>query len=140
MKYSIRFFSEDIDFILKDKIRVRNWLKKVIAEENKGPFHINYIFCSDGYLLELNKKYLNHSTLTDILTFPDTTPSGEESGEIYISIDRIKENASKFKQSFEKELYRVMVHGILHLSGYKDKSENEKKLMTMMEDYYLDKI
>ena len=140
MKYSIRFFSEEIDFILKDKIRVRNWLKKVIAEENQGPFQISYIFCSDGYLLELNKKFLNHSTLTDILTFPDTTPSGEESGEIYISIDRIRENASKFKQPFEKELYRVMVHGILHLSGYKDKSGNEKKLMTMKEDYYLHKI
>jgi rRNA maturation RNase YbeY len=136
----IQFFSEDINFIFKNKIQTRNWLAKVIEKENKGLLNINYIFCSDEFLLELNKKYLNHSTLTDILTFPDDSVSGKISGDIYISIERIRENSEKYTQPFDKELHRVMVHGVLHLLGYKDKTKNEKETMTLKEDYYLKKI
>jgi rRNA maturation RNase YbeY len=136
----IQFFSEDINFIFKNKIQTRNWLAKVIEKENKGLLNINYIFCSDEFLLELNKKYLNHSTLTDILTFPDDSVSGKISGDIYISIERIRENSEKYTHPFDKELHRVMVHGVLHLLGYKDKTKNEKETMTLKEDYYLKKI
>ena len=140
MNSRIQFFSEDINFIFKNKIQTRNWLAKVIEKENKGLLNINYIFCSDEFLLELNKKYLNHSTLTDILTFPDDSVSGKTSGDIYISIERIRENSEKYTQPFDKELHRVMVHGVLHLLGYKDKTKNEKETMTLKEDYYLKKI
>jgi len=136
----IQFFSEDINFIFKNKIQTRNWLAKVIEKENKGLLNINYIFCSDEFLLELNKKYLNHSTLTDILTFPDDSVNGKISGDIYISIERIRENSEKYTHPFDKELHRVMVHGVLHLLGYKDKTKNEKETMTLKEDYYLKKI
>ena len=140
MNSRIQFFSEDINFIFKNKIQTRNWLAKVIEKENKGLLNINYIFCSDEFLLELNKKYLNHSTLTDILTFPDDSVSGKISGDIYISIERIRENSEKYTHPFDKELHRVMVHGVLHLLGYKDKTKNEKETMTLKEDYYLKKI
>jgi probable rRNA maturation factor len=136
----IQFFSENINFIFKNKIQTRNWLAKIIEEENKGLLNINYIFCLDEFLLELNKKYLNHSTLTDILTFPDDSVNGKISGDIYISIERIRENSEKYAQSFDKELHRVMVHGVLHLLGYKDKTKKEKETMTLKEDYYLKKI
>ena len=140
MNSRIQFFSEDINFIFKNKIQTRNWLAKVIEKENKGLLNINYIFCSDEFLLELNKKYLNHSTLTDILTFPDDSVNGKISGDIYISIERIRENSEKYTHPFDKELHRVMVHGVLHLLGYKDKTKNEKETMTLKEDYYLKKI
>lgn len=140
MNSRILFFSESINFILKNKIRARNWITNVIEEENKELLNINFIFCRDEYLLELNKKYLNHSTLTDILTFPDYQVEEKISGDIYISIERVRENAEKFAQPFEKELHRVMVHGVLHLLGYKDKSRTDKETMKMKEDYYLDKI
>ncbi len=140
MNSSIQFFSEEVTFILREKIKTRNWLTNVIREENNTLLNINYIFCSDNYLLELNKKYLHHNSLTDIITFPDLTHTGKVSGEIYISVERIKENAGKYLQSFDKELQRVMVHGMLHLLGYKDKTKKGKILMTSKEDYYLNKI
>ena len=125
---------------MHDRSRIRHWLVTVIDEEKKGPLNINYIFCSDTYLQDLNEKFLNHKSLTDILTFPDLTPGGKKSGDIFISIDRIKENAEKYFQPFEKELHRVMVHGALHLLGYDDKSKTDKALMTLKEDYYLYKF
>jgi probable rRNA maturation factor len=137
---NIRFFSEEINFTFKKKIKTRNWLSNVIREENNSPQNINYIFCSDEYLLELNKKYLHHNTFTDILTFPDLSNSKKISGDIYISIERTKENAEKYQQTFDKELARIMVHGILHLLGYKDKAPEDKELMTLKEDYYLTKF
>ena len=140
MNSSIRFFSEEVRFILKNKIKIRNWLANVIREENKIVLNINYIFCSDNYLLELNKKYLHHDSLTDIITFPELIHAGIVSGDIYISVERIKENAGQYLQSFDKELQRVMVHGVLHLLGYKDKSRKNKLLMTLKEDYYLNKL
>jgi probable rRNA maturation factor len=137
---SIRFFSEEVCFIFKKKSLSRAWLVNVIHEESFLLPDINYVFCSDEYLLQLNIRYLNHTALTDILTFPDQSDPQKISGDIYISIDRIKENAGIYGQSFEKELARVMVHGILHLLGYKDKTPKDKELMTRKEDYYLHRL
>jgi rRNA maturation RNase YbeY len=136
----IRFFSEEINFKFKSKGKTRNWLVNVLKEEKNSPQNINYIFCSDNHLAELNKKYLHHNTYTDIITFPDLSNPKKISGDLFISIERIKENAEKYHQSFDKELARVMVHGLLHLLGYKDKTPHDKELMTMKENYYLDKI
>lgn len=140
MNSNIRFFSEEINFTLKNKLKTRNWLAYVIREEKNSPLNINYIFCSDKYLSELNKKYLHHNTFTDILTFPDLSNSKKISGDIYISIERIQENAENYLQLVDNELARVMVHGILHLLGYKDKTPRDKEIMTRKEDYYLDKL
>jgi len=112
----------------------------VIREENYSRLSINYIFCTDEYLSELNNKYLHHNTFTDILTFPDYSNPRKISGDIYISIERIRENAEKFQQPFSRELARVMVHGALHLLGYKDKTAKEREEMTWKEDYYLDRF
>ena len=140
MNSYIRFFSEEINFTFKKKIKTRTWLTNVIREENNSTLNINYIFCSDEYLSELNKKYLHHHTFTDILTFPYLSNPKKISGDIYISVERTKENAEKYHQTFDKELARVMIHGILHLLGYKDKAPEDRELMTMKEDYYLDKF
>ncbi len=140
MSLPIQFFSEDISFILKDKIRIRKWLNVVISEEKKRPWYINFIFCSDDYLFELNRTYLKQETFTDILTFPYQDDKNIISGDIFISINRVKENANDFNQDFDNELLRVMVHGILHLVGYSDYGTKEKKIMTKREDYYLKKF
>jgi len=135
----IQFFSEGIPFTLKNKTEIRKWLNVVIREEKKKPWYINFIFCSDDYLLELNRTYLQHETLTDILTFPYQDDTDTISGDIFISIERVKENADEFRQDFEKELQRVMIHGVLHLIGYSDQGKKNKKIMTEREDYYLEK-
>ncbi len=140
MSYPIQFFSEGISFTLKNKTGIRKWLDLVILGEKKKPWYINIIFCSDDYLFELNKTYLKHETLTDILTFPYQEDQRTITGDIFISVDRVKENAIEFNQDFEKELSRVMVHGILHLAGYNDHGKKQKKAMTERENYYLAKI
>lgn len=140
MSFPIQFFSEGIPFTLKNKTSTRKWLNNVIREEKKKSWYINFIFCGDDYLLELNRTYLRHETLTDILTFPFQEDPEIISGDIFISIERVKENAEKFRQDFEKELHRVMVHGVLHLIGFTDHGKNKKKIMTEREDYYLAKI
>jgi probable rRNA maturation factor len=137
---NIRFFSEEIDFTFRNKIKTRTWLTNVIRDENYSRIKINYIFCSDEYLSHLNNKYLHHNTFTDILTFPDITNPKKIAGDIYISVERIKENSEKFRQPFDKELARVMIHGILHLLGYTDKTAGDREVMTRKEDYYLDKL
>jgi len=136
----IRFFSEEINFKFKNKGKTRNWLVNVLKEEKNSSQNINYIFCSDNLLAELNIQYLHHHTYTDIITFPDLSNPKKISGDLYISVERIMENAEKYHQPFDKELARVMVHGLLHLLGYKDKTPRDKELMTMKEDYYLDKF
>jgi probable rRNA maturation factor len=136
----IQFFSEGIPFTLKNKPKIRKWLNVVIREEKKIPWYINFIFCNDGYLLELNKTYLKHDTLTDIITFPYPDDPDTVSGDIFISIERVRENADEFRQDFETELQRVMVHGVLHLIGYSDHGKKEKKIMTEREDYHLEKF
>ncbi len=137
MSKKIKFFSEDVDFVLKEKGKIRQWISDVIQQESNAAGEINYIFCSDNFLLELNKSFLGHTTLTDIITFPNTDSKQGISGEIYISVDRVDDNAVKFNQSFQSELKRVMVHGVLHLLGYKDKSKEEKTTMRSKEDLYL---
>ncbi len=150
----ILFHNEDIKYTLKNKTAVRTWLTTVAKKEGGIIEELNYIFCSDNYLLALNKKHLNHNTLTDIITFdnspvsevrsPKTPDIGHRTSyirhltsDIFISIDRITENSQKFNVSREHELHRVMVHGLLHLLGYKDKKPADKAQMTGKEDFYL---
>jgi len=136
----VQFFSEGIPFTLKNKAEIRKWLNLVIRGEKKHPWYINFIFCSDDYLLELNKTYRHQGTLTDILTFPYQENPDTVSGDIFISIERVKENAELFRQDFEIELQRVMVHGVLHLIGYSDHGKRKKEIMTGREDHYLKKV
>ncbi|HNY06975.1 MAG TPA: rRNA maturation RNase YbeY, partial [Bacteroidales bacterium] len=122
---AINYFSEVIDFDLKNQSVIKKWINHVVENEKKEIETINYIFCNDEYLHNLNVDYLKHDTLTDIITF-DYSTDNTISGDIFISIERVKENAVLFKKSFDDELNRVIVHGILHLIGYNDKSPEDK--------------
>ena len=126
-------FNYEADFELTEEAVISDWLSKVIVSENKKEGDINYIFCDDDYLVEINKQYLDHDTLTDIISF-DYSVGNELNGDIFISVERVKENAVEYGVSFEDELKRVMVHGILHYSGYKDKSEEDERIMRGKED------
>ena len=133
-KASIQFQKEEgLNFSLKEKAATINWIKKVFKKEGKQCGELLYTFCSDKYLLQINKTFLKHNTLTDIVTF-DYSTKENLSGEIYISIDRVKENAAIYKQAFNKELRRVIIHGVLHLCGYSDKTERLEKKMRQKED------
>jgi rRNA maturation RNase YbeY len=133
---SINFFNEDVPLPKLKKRKLINWIKKVILLEGKKVGEISFIFCSDIYLLEVNKKYLNHDYYTDIITF-DYVEGDVIQGDIFISVDRVKENSVTFRTNFEDEIHRILVHGILHLLGYKDKLKKDKHLMTSKEDVYL---
>jgi probable rRNA maturation factor len=126
-------FNYELDFQLDDETLYSAWLSKVISSEIKNEGEINYIFCDDEYLLEINQQYLDHDTLTDIISF-DYSVGNELHGDIFISIERVRENAEDFKVSFEEELMRVMVHGILHYCGYKDKSDKDEVIMRQKEE------
>jgi rRNA maturation RNase YbeY len=126
-------FNYELNFKLEDEITYSNWLSKVISSEYKNEGDINYIFCDDNYLVEINKQYLDHDTLTDIISF-DYSVRNELQGDIFISIERVRENAVDFNVDFNEELKRVLVHGILHYCGYKDKGEEDKKLMRQKEE------
>ena len=130
----IHFFVEDTSFNVKRKTALRNWIEHVVSLEGFTIKCINYIFCSDSYLLQLNQQYLNHDTYTDIITFDNSEEEATIEADIYISIDRVNENAQKLKTPFVNELYRVMIHGALHLVGLKDKSKEDKRLMREKED------
>lgn len=134
---SINFFEEDISFKLKNKTAVKQWIKAAIEAEGYKLKELNYIFCSDEYLLKINQQYLDHDTYTDIVTFDNSEKEGVTEGDIFISIDRIRENAVKFNSGEINELHRVIIHGALHLLGYLDKTAEKKKIMTGKEDYYL---
>jgi len=136
---AINFFEEDISFTLKNKTLVKRWITDTILAEGYRLKELNYIFCSDEYLLQINQQYLNHDTLTDIVTFDNSEKPGLITGDIFISIERIQENAMKFKVSETDELHRVIIHGALHLLGYKDKTKTAKAEMTQKEDFYLTK-
>ena len=136
---AISFFEEDISFRLKDKAKVRQWVTDTIIAEGFKLKELNYIFCSDAYLLEINKQYLDHDTYTDIVTFDNSEEEGKIVSDIFISIERIRENAVKFNVTETTELHRVIIHGALHLLGYKDKSPADKQKMTQKEDFYLSK-
>jgi probable rRNA maturation factor len=129
----ISFQNQSIYFKLKEKARLKSWIKTVTEKEKHRLGDINYIFCSDDELLEINIQHLNHTTYTDIITF-DYTEGDKISSDIFISVDRVEENAKKFKVGFEEELHRVMIHGILHLCGYKDKSKADAELMRKKEN------
>lgn len=139
-KAAIYFFSEEIPFTLKHKTVIRNWLQDTIAAEGYVLEELNFIFCADDYLLGINQQYLNHDTYTDVITFNNSEAEKTIVGDIFISIDRIRENAKTFKHAFMDELCRVMVHGTLHLLGYPDKGKVAKKIMTEKEDFYLSKL
>lgn len=131
----IEFFSET-DFQLSKADSVKTWVSKAIISENFKVGDLSFIFCDDNYLHKLNVEFLNHDTLTDIITF-DYSLGKEVHGEVYISIERVGENASDFNVSFEEELHRVIIHGVLHLCGYKDKTELQKDDMRSKENFYL---
>ena len=136
---AIHFFEEDITYKLKQKISVRQWITETIQAEGYKLKELNYIFCSDQYLLQINQQYLNHDTYTDIITFDNSETEGSIVGDIFISIERIRENAAKFNTPETDELHRVIIHGALHLLGYTDKSVAAKQKMTEKEDFYLAK-
>ena len=129
-------FTSNTNFQLRNKTDLKSWIKKVVGKEGWQMKDLCFVFCDDMDLLDKNSKYLNHDALTDILTF-DYSENNNISGDIYISIDRVKENAKTYKVTFENELNRVMIHGVLHLLGYKDESEKEKGIIRAKEDFYL---
>ncbi|MEY2631294.1 MAG: Endoribonuclease YbeY [Bacteroidota bacterium] len=126
-------FNYETDFSLDNETDFSNWLSEVISSELKTEGEINYIFCDDDYLLEINQQYLGHDTLTDIISF-DYSVGNELHGDIFISVDRVRDNAIDFNVSFDEELKRVMAHGVLHYCGYKDKSESDERLMREKEE------
>lgn len=126
-------FNSETSFTLKNHKKLVKWIGDVISSEGFQVGEINYIFCNDSYLNKINQEFLNHDTFTDIISF-DYTLGKEVGGDIFISIERVLENAEKFNEVFENELYRVMIHGILHFMGYKDKTKKEKTLMRTKED------
>lgn len=135
----INFFAEDISFNLKQKGLVRTWIRNTIIAEKHRLRLLNFIFCSDSYLLNINQQYLKHDTYTDIITFDNSDLKQEIVGDIFISLDRIRENAKELGVNEKDELHRVMIHGTLHLLGYPDKGKSAKALMTEKEDLYLSK-
>jgi probable rRNA maturation factor len=135
----IAFLTEDITFELKEKLKHKAWLKEAAKAEGFRIGELNYIFCSDVYLLDINQKYLGHDTLTDIVTFDNSEEPKMIEGDIFISIERVRENALKFDTA-TSELKRVMIHGLLHLAGYKDKDKAQKELMTLKENEHLKNI
>jgi len=126
-------FNYETEFTLDNEQAFADWLSAVIVSESKNEGEINYIFCDDEYLHKINVEYLNHDTLTDIISF-DYTVGNELNGDIFVSVERVADNAKDFNVSFEEELKRVLAHGILHYCGYKDKSEADAELMRSKED------
>lgn len=132
-------FNYEIEFELDNELILSEWISNAIIEESFKEGEINYIFCDDAYLLKLNIEFLEHDTLTDIISF-DYTLGKLISGDIYISIERVRDNAKDFEESFYTELSRVMIHGILHYCGYKDKTEDDTAVMRSKENYYISKM
>ena len=132
---SFQYISENLKKIKENK----KWIEGIVLSENKSLGNIVFVFCNDQFLLEKNIKYLNHNTLTDVISF-DYSTKNKIHGDILISVERVKENARLYNQEFSTELNRVMAHGLLHLLGYKDKSEEDAKIMRSKENYYLSKL
>ena len=133
----IRFFTEDIKLLLKNKAQLRDWFIATAKKEGARIKGLNYVFCSDAYLLEMNQSYLNHDNYTDIITFDNSETDDVLQGDIFISVERVRENAQTFGINEQDELHRVMIHGLLHLLGYGDKNKAEKEKMTEKENHYL---
>lgn len=137
---SISFFNQNIPFTLKNKSRLKNWILTCIRTEKKSAGNICFIFCNDEYLLALNQKHLKHNTYTDIITFDYSADTKNISGDIFISIPRVIENAKQLGIDFNTELNRVMIHGVLHIIGYNDKTSTLKKKMRAAENKYLSRL
>ena len=133
----IEFFNEDIDYTPPTPHALKTWIQQVVSLEQYQLGDLNYIFCSDPYLLEINRKYLDHDYHTDIITFDLSENDDQIAGDIFISVDRIRENAQSFQVEEHQELQRVMVHGVLHLMGYDDKDADQKLEMRKKEEDYL---
>jgi len=131
---NIEFFYEETDFILNQKESIQPWINKIILEESYELESLNYIFCSDEYLHKINLEYLNHDTFTDIITFDNSETEKVIESDIYISVDRVKENSLQLNTAFEEELARVLIHGVLHLMGWQDKTDDLKEQMRKKED------
>lgn len=136
--HTIQFHFLEQGFTLADRTALKSFIMSLFKREKKKIEELNYIFCSDNYLLEINRQYLKHDYYTDIITFGLSDPKEPIRGEIYISLDRVRDNAKQFKTSLKRELHRVIFHGALHLCGYKDKKKEEQELMRKMEEKYLD--
>ena len=134
---AVKFHAIEVNSALTQKTRLKQFIKHIFSSEEKEMDIINFIFCSDAYLLSMNQQFLQHDYFTDILTFDLSKDNTAITGEIYISIDRVKENAATHNTTYLNELRRVIFHGVLHLCGYLDKTESEKSLMTEKENYYL---
>lgn len=133
----INYFSEEVVFKIPNPRKTARWIKNVVKKEKANINQLSYIFCSDALLIDINLRFLNHNTYTDIITFDLSDTQNTIDGEIYISIERVRENAKKLKVEFLDELNRVMIHGVLHLLGYSDKKIKEKQRMREKEDSYL---
>ena len=133
----VSFFSEDIDFKVVNPLKTKKWIKNASISEGYELSQLNYVFCSDEYLLEINKQYLDHDYFTDIVTFDNSEEDNQLEGDIYISVDRVRENAATFHTDFDTEMRRVLIHGLLHLAGHDDTSEALKTAMRAKEDEYL---
>jgi len=134
---SIQFFTEDIVYRIRQKTKLRRDLEKIIAGENFHHGPVNMILCSDRFLKKYNKRFLNHNYLTDVITFDFSDELNTLSGDIFISLDRVRENAKTYKVGLREELFRVMIHGILHLMRMDDRTDEERNAMRIKEDYYL---
>jgi rRNA maturation RNase YbeY len=135
----VNFFTEDCIFLFEFSHQIPDVLNQISLNENVEIGRINYIFCSDAFLLEKNKQFLNHDYFTDVITF-DYSDEDSISGDIFISIDNVTANSQVYNVTFENELFRVMIHGALHLVGYGDSDEEEQKIMRSKEDFYLSKL
>jgi len=135
----LQFFSEDIEFTLSHPNRIKSWVFSTIKEESFSPGNINIIFTSDKYLLNINKQYLSHNYFTDIITF-NYVQENTIHGDIFISIETVKNNSSRFGVTLDDEVHRVMIHGILHLIGYDDETDEQKSEMRKKENEYLDRL
>jgi len=135
--FTINFFNEDITLRIRDKNNLRQWISEVVQSEGQEMSNVNFIFCSDKYLHELNVNYLEHDNHTDVITFDLTDEEDVVSGDIFISYERIRENAKKFGVKITNELHRVMIHGILHLIGYQDDTKEKRAQMREFEDNHL---
>lgn len=140
MESYIEFHNEDVELPNLSFEQIEKWLIKVIATYNKDLGELNYIFCSDEYLLKMNQDYLNHDYFTDIITFDNSEEANEIAGDMFISIDTVKDNAKTYKINPDHELMRVIVHGLLHLIGFNDKTDEDQIIMTEKEDLHLAEI
>ncbi|MEI6575725.1 MAG: rRNA maturation RNase YbeY [Bacteroidota bacterium] len=137
---TVHFYTVDVSLNLKSRRLLKTWIKDLVNKENADLIAINFIFCSDSYLLSMNQEWLQHDTLTDVITFDLSDKSTKNrliNGEVYISLERLKANAAEYKVSVREETCRVMAHGVLHLLGYSDKTSSQKKLMRQKENLYL---